>query len=309
MTNENSSKPTYVKRSQAGSNESGAALATAILMMAMLGAIAMTVLAVVRTETRVAGSDLKRTQTFYAASAGIEKMTADFSALFSKTTRPTTAQLNNIANAVPVGLTAEGYALNQTLEQDLVTLASMRTTQGISAPAFPSAVLGSDSPFAGLNASVNPFTLTTTATANDGTQVGLTRQMNNYLIPIFQFGVYSDQDLEFWPMPPMTFNGRVHANGNIYFGGDITFLARVTTANEAVRDKLRNNANNTTTVGGLYSSNPRWKLVPGGPDVPLLSNTGSVFNGPYMTPQPRLDTRGNFPTAPPGTDNAGFKGS
>ena len=304
MTNENSSKPTSVKRPQAGSNESGAALATAILMMAILGAIAMTVLAVVRTETRIAGSDLKRTQTFYAAASGIEKMTADFSTLFSKTTHPTTGQLNNIANATPPGLTAEGYTLNQTLVQDLPTLASMRATQGISAPAYPNAVMGTDSPFAGLNASVNPFTLTSTATGNDGTQVALTRQMNNYMIPIFQFGVFSDRDLEFWPYPPMTFNGRVHANGNIYFGGDITFLARVTTASEAVRNKLRNNASNTTLVGGAYGSNPRWKLTPGGADVTM--DQGSVNNGPFMT-QPRLDGRGNFIDSPPGTDNVGWK--
>jgi hypothetical protein len=307
MTNENSSRPTSVKRSQAGSNQSGAALATAILMMALLGAIAMTVLAVVRSETRVAGSDLKRTQTFYAAASGIEKMTADFSTLFSKTSRPTTGQLNNIANNPPVGLVAEGYTLNQSLVQDTATLASMRATQGIAAPAYPSAVLGSDSPFAGLNASVNPFTLTTTATGNDGTQVALTRQMNNYLIPIFQFGVFSDQDLEFWPYPPMTFNGRVHANGNIYFGGDITFLARVTTGSEAVRNKLRNNANNTNLVGGVYGSDPRWKLTPNAPaSADVHMTQGSVTGGPFM-PQPRLDGRGNFPDAPTGTDNVGWK--
>src|SRR5262249_33528696 len=178
--------------------------------VALLSAIGMTVLAVVRTETRIAGSDLKRTQTFYAAAAGIEKMTSDFSQLFSRTSRPTTTQLNGIANSPPPELLTEGYTLTQTLNVDDNTLSAMRAAQGISAPAFPNAQMPSDSPFAGLNASVNPYTLTTTATANDGTQVTLTRQMNNYLIPIFQFGVFSDKDLEFWPQPPMTFNGRVH---------------------------------------------------------------------------------------------------
>jgi Tfp pilus assembly protein PilX len=71
------------------SSERGAALATAIFMMAILAAIAMSVLAVVNTESRIAGSDLQRTQTFYAGAAGIEKMTTDFSALFSRTSRPT----------------------------------------------------------------------------------------------------------------------------------------------------------------------------------------------------------------------------
>src|SRR3977135_2038348 len=97
------------------SNESGAALATALLMLALLSAIAMTVLAVVRTETRIAVSDLKRTQTFYAAASGIEKMTSDFSQLFTKTTRPTSAQLYRIKSTPPAGLAGEGYTLNQDL--------------------------------------------------------------------------------------------------------------------------------------------------------------------------------------------------
>lgn len=302
-----------VERFEARSDERGAALATALLMLALLSAIAMTVLAVVRTETRVAGSDLKRTQAFYAAASGIEKMTSDFSQLFTKTSNPTAGQILRIQNSPPAGLYAEGYNLVQTLVQDDATLAYMRSVQGIVAPntALPSAVMGSDSPFAGLNASVRPFTLTTRATAtNEGTQVALTRQMNNYLIPIFQFGVFSDKDLEFWPQPPMTFNGRVHANGNIYFGGDVTFLQRVTTANEAVRDKLRNNAVNNTLVGGGYASDPRFKL---NSTTTVSLTQGSVLGGPNL-PQPRADGRGDFrdsPTlsnpSPSGTDNPWWK--
>ena len=89
IRNNNSSRTSSKDLSPASSGERGAALATAILMLALLSAIAMTVLAVVRTETRIAGSDLKRTQTFYATAAGIEKMTSDFSALYQQTSRPT----------------------------------------------------------------------------------------------------------------------------------------------------------------------------------------------------------------------------
>ncbi len=290
------------------STERGAALPTAVIMLGLMSAVALTVLAVVRTETRIAASDLKRTQAFYAASAGIEKMTSDFSQLYTKTARPTNAQLLNIQNSPPAGLDTEGYTLVQSLGKDTDTLTAMRLTQGIptSSTALPSAIMGADSPFAGLNASVEPFTLTTRATQTDGTQVALTRQMNNYLIPIFQFGVFSDKDLEFWPQPPMTFNGRVHANGNIYFGGDITFVQRVTTANEAVRDKLRNNAVNDSLVGGTggYTSNPRFKI---NSTTTVSMTQGSVDDGPYMTPQPRSDGRGNFPTSPGGTDNSWWK--
>src|SRR6266480_3098682 len=307
-TSENLSRSESASASQRKSNESGAALATALLMLALLSAIAMTVLAVVRTETRIAGSDLKRTQAFYAAASGIEKMTSDFGELFARTSRPTSAQLLGIQNSPPAGLSTEGYTLNQTLNVDSDTLTAMRITQGIptNSTVLPNAVMGADSPFAGLNASVNPYTLTTRATAADGTQVALTRQMNNYLIPIFQFGVFTDKDLEFWPQPPMTFNGRIHANGNIYLGGDVTFLQRVTTANEIVRDKLRNDAVNDTLVGGGFSSIPRFKLN-STTTVNLNQGYGSVLNGPNLSGQPRADGRGDFPTSPAGTDNPWWK--
>src|SRR5215470_11462722 len=70
---------------QAGRNERGGALLTSLIIMSLLAAVSMTVLAVVTHETQIAGSDLRRTQTFYAAAASSEKKTSDFSALFSKT--------------------------------------------------------------------------------------------------------------------------------------------------------------------------------------------------------------------------------
>ena len=81
--------------------ERGSALVASIFILALLGVIAMTVLGVVTNETRIAGSDLQRTRTFYAAASGMEKMTTDFSALFSRTSRPTLAQLSGIAASFP----------------------------------------------------------------------------------------------------------------------------------------------------------------------------------------------------------------
>ena len=46
------------KNNHSRASERGAALATAILMLTLLSVIALSVLAVVTTETRVAGSDL-----------------------------------------------------------------------------------------------------------------------------------------------------------------------------------------------------------------------------------------------------------
>jgi hypothetical protein len=277
------------------SGERGAALATAILMMVLLSAIAMTVLAVVQSETRVAGGDLKRTQTFYAAASGIEKMTSDFSALYGRTSRPTQAQLDAIALLYPPELVGEGFAFDnppQTILPDNVALTDMRTTQGIVAPALPRVTMPANSPFGGLIASVNPFILTSTATAPDGTQVALTRNMNNYLIPLFQFGMFSDEDIELHPGATFTFNGRVHANGNVYVAGLVKFLDKVTTAHEILFDTMRNGAprGSTSTVS----------MAVGAAAINVPLTKGSLDGGPNITGQ----TTGQpnyFPLSPNGT--------
>jgi hypothetical protein len=281
-----------ISRLNKQSNERGAALATAIFLMGIMAAIAMSVLAVVNTEIRIAGSDLQRTQTFYAGAAGIEKMTSDFSALFSRTSRPTNSQLLSIAASAPPELTAEGFTLNQSISLDTTELATMRASQGIAGTGYPQVTIPSG-PFAGLNASVAPWVLNTTATSRTDAQVSLTRKMNNYLIPIFQFGMFSNEDIEVHPGPDFTFNGRVHANGNLYFSGNVKFLDKVSTANEVVRDLLRNGSTHDSNVTFQVSST-------------IVSMTqGSVYQGPNL-PGSSAGQRGFFPGAPNGTANGAW---
>lgn len=278
------------KHASVRSAERGAALVTSILILGMLSAIALTVMAVVHKESQIAGSDLKRTRTFYAAAAGIEKMTSDFSALFLVTSRPTAAQLLGIQNSPPPELAPEGYTMNQLIGLDIATLNAMRASQNIQDGSYPRVTIP-NGPFNGLSASVAPYILNSMATGADGTEVALTRQMNNYLIPIFQFGMFSNKDIELHPGPPFSFNGRIHANGNIYVNGNVSWLAKVTTANELVYDVVRNG---TPRVGATVS------MQVGAVRVPLTM--GSMFNGPNIVGALNGE-RGFFPGSPDGTMN------
>ncbi len=297
MTNQITQSNELVPLHQPRDKERGAALILALLILLLLGAISVTVLAVVSHEMKIAGSDLRRTETYSAAASAIESMTNQFSALFQRTSNPTTSQLDAIAGNFPTELYAQGFRFTQSLKLDTKTLTKMQLTQGITDGSYPYVDLEKGA-LAGLRASVSPYIVSATAiNTKTGAKVTLERTINNYLIPMFQFGTFSDGDLEFWPQPPMTFNGRVHANGNIYFGGDITFTSKVTTANEAVRTLLRNNG----TLPAVYSvGSPRFVI--NGTTVQMTQ--GSVVGGPKLA-QPRTDQRGNFPTGnPPGTDNA-----
>jgi hypothetical protein len=281
-----------------GRGERGAALAMVMIVMALIAAISVAVLSVVSTEARIAGSDLQRTKTFYASAAGLEKMTSDFSDLFRSTAKPTQAQMDAIAAAPPSQLvTTEGFTFKQTLARNQTLLDALKAAHGGKSPVTTIP----NGPFSGMFASVEPYHLTSIAThPATNTQVRLERDVNNYMVPLFQFATFSDKDLEFWPEPPMTFNGRIHANGNIYFGGDITFLDRVTTAGEAVRTLLRNDTSNNSTVGGFFASDPRFTDT--STNLTAHMTVGSVSGGPNLT-QPRSDGRGNNPGSPNGTDN------
>ncbi len=278
--------------------ERGAALVTAIIVLGILAVISLSVLAIASTEANIAGSDLLRTRTFYAASAGLEKMTSDFSNLFTFKSVPTAADLTAIRNAAPAGLTNEGYAFAQTIAQDEERLALLRGNTVV-APALPTVDIDTG-PFAGLYGSVSPYQLTTTAThTTTGTQVVLQREFDNYLIPLFQFGLFSDGDMEIHPGPSFTFNGRVHANGNLYINGSGTgnttvFLSKVTTANEFVYERQRN--------GKVRADNIRFNVA--GTLVTL--NKGSVTGGPFYSNTP--DAAGYFPDSPAGTYNDGQSG-
>jgi hypothetical protein len=54
-------------------------------------------------------------------------------------------------------------------------------------------------------------------------------------IPLFQFGVFYEDDLEIVPGPPMEFEGWVHSNSNIYLDGPVTFRSSVTTPDSVFR--------------------------------------------------------------------------
>ena len=275
--------------------ERGGALLTSLLVSILLAGISVAILAAVTNEIRIVHSDTQRTRTFYAAAAGMEKMTSDFSALFTRTSKPTQTQLDVIAASYPGELTAEGFTFSQTMTLDSATLLKMQQSQGIADGSNPFVQIPSG-PFAGLRASITPYKMTATATQTaSNIQVGLEREMNNYLIPLFQFGMFSDKDIELHPGPPFVFNGRIHTNGNLYLNGDVTLRDKVTVANELVYDVLRNDSTR---------SGANVRMVVNSINVSLTM--GSVKTGPNL-PGTTAGMRGYHPGSPNGTDNTSWK--
>jgi hypothetical protein len=275
-------------------------------MVVILAVVGLTALAFSSSEVRIAGSDLQRTQTFYATAAAIEKMTGDFSNLFQSKLNPTPGDLSKIKNDPPQPLKNEGFSFQQTLEEDTKRLTELRAIQGLSNTVYPRVNI-SDGPYAGLYASVVPYKISSTGTMDStGVQVKLEREFNNYLVPLFQFGMFSNDDIEIHPGPLLTFNGRVHSNKNIYALKNTMFLNRLTMAGEFVRDVWRNGVANS---GG---GNNNVYVRVNGADIQSTIGNGSVkadaanIGGPNI-PGASAKDRGYFPGSPNGVPNTNWE--
>ena len=190
-------------------DETGAALTGAMLVTLLMAAITAGFTALVITDSRVRYLDGTRTQSFYVAHAGLEKLTADLGDLFSNNFAPTGAQIN--------ALTAGAPNLNaQWLQPDGTpgyTIAFPTNAQGNPTSTVTTVSSGA---FQGLVGLATPYTMTVTARLPDGSEASLTRTLQTVAIPVFQFGIFSENDLSFFAGPNFNFGGRVHSNSNIY---------------------------------------------------------------------------------------------
>ena len=176
----------------------GSAIVIALFVLILLSVFVALALTRSASEAAAVGNEMAEGRTFYAAQGSLEMMTRNFNKKFEVNLKPTSADFDSVRNAAVPGLTS--YTFNQEV---------LQTSNN--AP-----VVLSGGPFSGLYAKRDNWRLRTTATDNTGVQVQLTRSILNNLVPIFQFGIFYDDDLEFHPGPRFDFGGRVHSNGCLF---------------------------------------------------------------------------------------------
>ena len=226
-------------------NDHGIALITVLMLTALISAMLVATTALVIKDQRSRFQDHNRTETFYVAHAGLEKMTNDLGRAFSINYAPTTADLNNVVATpptlgtmkfeIPGGGVRSGYTI----------------TKG---PTVPQQV--ETGPFAGLQGLITKYTMNVTAQSPAGSEVSLKRDINTIAIPVFQFGIFSETDLSFFPGPTFNFGGRVHTNGNLFLGkdiggGELILNDKVTAYKDVYRHVMANG--NPITTGSKYA--------------------------------------------------------
>ncbi len=245
--------------SRAKGRSRGFTLIAALLVLALLSAIAVSLLFMVHGAGQVGGNDLESNRAYYGAESGMELLTANLAALYQQSQSPTPAQLTNLTNSPPDSTMISGMNYQEQI---------LWTPDANGNPASKTSVISSG-PSAGLTAEIIPLTLKVNATRPGGSSVNMTRGVEVALIPVFQFGVFSDSDLSYFAGPPFAFQGRVHTNGNLFLAansGPLVLDAKVTAAKEIIRDRLANNySSGAAYQGDVYVPNQNGACDPPNP--------------------------------------------
>jgi Tfp pilus assembly protein PilX len=221
----------------------GFTLIASLLLLLLLSGLSIALLLMVNTEQRSGGYDLNNTYTYHAAEGAIEKMTSDLASTFKNIQAPSAGQICALSSNYPTWDTSITYVAYNVSP---VTNSSSPCT----APLTPVWGPIQSGPNAGLYAQIIPVTMNVTAQRATGEAVSMTRTAEVALIPVFQFGVFSDSDLFFGRSPNLGFAGRVHTNGDLYLGVadgyNLVFGDKISAFENVIRQQMDNGV---TTAG------------------------------------------------------------
>jgi Tfp pilus assembly protein PilX len=259
----------------------GFTLIVSLMLLLIMSGVAIGLLMMVNTEGKVGGQDTQNTQAFHAAEGAIEHMTSDLYGLYQTTLSPSAAQIAALSADAPANsplMLYENYTLTAPTNAD----GSLATTSGQVA----------SGPYQGLFAQITPVTMHVTATTSIGglgtigDEVDMSRQVEVALVPVFQFGMFSESDLSFFAGSDISFAGKTHTNGDLYLdagnGATTTFEDKVSAWGNVIRTQLANGepsaVNHLGTVDILTASSGCPGGLPG--CRPLAQTEGSVVAGP-----------------------------
>jgi hypothetical protein len=232
-------------------NESGVALVTSILVLALASALMAGMFAALLANQRSHATDRDQSLSYAAAHAGLEKLTAGLAGLFQQDFSPNAAQITLVASTPPAitgftytnpgGVAGSGYQISFTPDPG----PGPNTGNPLAEP-------NSDittGPFEGFKGLITPYVLTVTARSTTGnSEVRLRRELQTVAVPVFQFGIFGQNSLGFHAGPTFDFGGRVHTNQSLYLAGGntLTFRDKITAFTQVVRNTLGNGVDTTT---------------------------------------------------------------
>ncbi|KPL05908.1 hypothetical protein AMJ86_10415 [bacterium SM23_57] len=181
-------------------DEKGMIMVMAVMMLAVVLMLAITAAITSTAETRLAGRSYQSSQVFYMTE-GIAEYAADrLNVLLENDLDPTQHTLDQI---VPPSIPSE-YTIDYSTIRKEGSFYEQTITTG---------------DYIGLNAYIQKYHIEVQVSRSSETSC-IQRTVEHQFIPLFQFGVFYEEDLEIFPGPRMIFSGRIHSNHDIYIGAN-----------------------------------------------------------------------------------------
>ncbi len=228
----------------------GFALEAVLLLMLLFGIIITAGLTAVNTLSRTSVVDYRSSQTAYAAEGGADDIMSQLDA------------------AMQDGVIGEEDILGLETPQ-MSGFAYTTNTQTTGVPVAKTITSGA---FAGLISLNQPIDIEVTARDSMQNRSTVVLSVNAQSIPLFQFGVFYEEDLEMLPGAPMDFVGWVHSNANMYISSNtISFRSQLTTPDSVFWQRKDKN----DRLNGVWINNAAGTAVK--LDFDSRSHAGAAF--------------------------------
>ena len=211
--------------------QDGMVMVIGLIIMVLAGFIGMAAIQTSTTDVSISGNQVKRTQAFYLAEAGVERAAAEIIREF---------QLRGQApHPLPSGAFDEAAGFTRYEVEDLGPAENQTLTTGA---------------YKGLYGLIKTFAVSAEGRVTNDPQITrITLTVQDALVPVFQFAVFYEDDLEFSPGPDMTIAGRMHTNANMYLGsGNSLYIDSYVTAAGDIIAGRKPGSGKPRGVGNVY---------------------------------------------------------
>jgi len=228
----------------------GFALESTLLLLVLFGALIGISTAAIAVYTRTSGVDVRAARVAYAAEGAGDQIMAQLDAAMSD------------------GIITPGDITSLTTP----TLPGFTFTQQTQIVGVPVNRIITRGAFAGLYALEQPMSVRIDADDTNNNRAAIELGVSVQSVPIFQFGVFYDRDLEINNGPPMTFSGWVHSNRSLYLSSaNASYLNQMTAADSVFWSRK----DTPVTLAGVSIANNAGTLT--GLDFDSRSHPGATF--------------------------------
>ena len=242
----------------------GFALESTLLLLVLFGALIGVATAAIAVYARTSGVDVKASRVAYAAEGAGDQIMAQLDADMADGVI-TPADISSLPTP-----SLPGFTFTQ-------------QTQTVGVPVNRIITRGA---FAGLYALEQPMSVRVSAEDPTGNRAAVELGVSVQSVPIFQFGVFYDRDLEINNGPPMTFSGWVHSNRSLYLSSaNANYMNQLTAADSVFWSRK----DTPTTLAGVNIANNASVLTPLDfdsrrlPGATFVARSNLRFNGKLMS--------------------------